>query len=79
MAEYFAQIDESLRTHEDVCHDLTAAGECVRSMAGASRRRMRSAGSGRVSTSIGLVLGITRVASADGRPVMRIVRPWARN
>jgi hypothetical protein len=28
MAEYFAQIGESLRTHEDVCHDLTAE-ECA--------------------------------------------------
>ena len=30
MAEYFAQIGESLRTHEDVCHDLTAADADVR-------------------------------------------------
>ena len=25
MAEYSAQIGESLRTHEDACHDLMAA------------------------------------------------------
>ena len=29
MAEYFTQIGQSLRTHEDVCHDLIRTHEDV--------------------------------------------------